>query len=291
MARLITRHEASELLECTPQTISNWVEKGLINGHVVGRVVMIDRNSITKYLDTAKDVVILEKKLISLKKELMNDIEKYGNDIKDLKDTLECPGVPIKIYRTFMLSLIKISKHILSDKELDIITRLIKGNKLEAIAEIYGYSNYRILQIGLYSTQKIQSFIETYDLLNEIDKLRKENEKLRKRVSDIKIGIKGNEEVQSSEKSPFDIKINCFNISKRAINATLSIGCVSLGDLVRLDKQTLRQTPNIGIKVIVELDDFLKKLGLKWGMDIDNMKKKDIQILKEKLRSETYSVV
>lgn len=287
MARLITRQEASKWLECSPQTITNWVERGVINGHVVGRVMMIDRNSITKHLDTAKDVVTLEQKLRSIKKELKVEIEKSENEIKDLKDTLDCPGVPVKIFRSFMLSLIKISKQILTDKELDIITRIMRGNKLETIAKKFGYSRYRILQIGLSTTQKIQSFFETYDLLNEIEKLRKENERLMRLVSSKNMNIKGNEDSHSLDKSPFEMKINCFKLSKRTINVLSSIGCLNLGDLVRLDKKTLRQTPNIGTKGTVELDDLLKKMGLKWGMNINKMKRKDIQILKEKLQRGT----
>lgn len=284
MARLITRQEASELLECSPQTISNWVEKGVIKGHNIGRVLMIDRNSITKYFDTAKDIVILEKKLEDTKKDLIFEIKKSEDEIKNLKETLDCPGVPVKVFRTFMLSLIKISKHILTEKEFDIITRIMKGNKLETIGKKCGYSSYRILQIGLYSTQKIQSFFDNYDLLKEIEKLRKENERLMRLVSSKNMNIKGNEDSHSLDKSPFEMKINCFKLSNRTINALFSIGCVNLGDLVSLDKSTLRQKPNIGIKGMVELDDFIKKLGLKWGMDICKMKKKDIQILNKNIQ-------
>ena len=39
----------------------------------------------------------------------------------------------------------------------------------------------------------------------------------------------------------------------------------------------------MGTKGMVELDDVLNNLGVKWGMDIDRMNKKDIQRLKEKL--------
>ena len=30
--RLISRYEAAKLLGCTPQTIANWIEKGILNG-------------------------------------------------------------------------------------------------------------------------------------------------------------------------------------------------------------------------------------------------------------------
>ena len=46
MSRMISRQEAAELLDCNPQTVTNWVEKGFIKGHIIGRALMIDRNSI-----------------------------------------------------------------------------------------------------------------------------------------------------------------------------------------------------------------------------------------------------
>ena len=285
MARMISRQEASELLECSPQTISNWVKNGVITGHNIGKTLMIDRNSITKNFDTAKDVAVMEQKLKTLKSELEFEIKKSEIEMRDLKETLtlKFPKVPKKIYSLFMLSIIKLSKNILSDKELDIITRIVKGNKLETIAKKYGYSNNGILQIGLFATQKIQSYIESNDIVNEIKILREENGRLRSQIENMKMGNEGKEEVISFEKSPFETKINCLKISRRTLDILNSIGCESLGDLVRIDKSTLQKTPQMGTKGMVELDDVLNNLGVKWGMDIDRMNKKDIQRLKEKL--------
>ncbi len=43
MARLISRDEAAMLLDVTPQTISNWVEKGILKYHQVDHQLKIDK--------------------------------------------------------------------------------------------------------------------------------------------------------------------------------------------------------------------------------------------------------
>ena len=46
MARMISRQEAAELLDCNVQTVTNWVGRGLLKGHSVGRALMVDSDSI-----------------------------------------------------------------------------------------------------------------------------------------------------------------------------------------------------------------------------------------------------
>lgn len=35
---MISRQDAAELLDCNIQTVTNWVERGLLKGHIIGRV-------------------------------------------------------------------------------------------------------------------------------------------------------------------------------------------------------------------------------------------------------------
>ena len=73
MARMINRQEAATLLNVSAQTISNWVERGVLNGHFScdGRKTMfIDRKSIEQYFDSLKDLSSMEKRIALQKKTL-----------------------------------------------------------------------------------------------------------------------------------------------------------------------------------------------------------------------------
>ena len=61
MARLITRQEAARLLDVSTQTVSNWIEKGYIKGHMIDKHVMVDRETIEQYFDGLKELEHLEK--------------------------------------------------------------------------------------------------------------------------------------------------------------------------------------------------------------------------------------
>ncbi len=39
---MISRQEAAELLDCSAQTVVNWVERGLLKGHTIGRALMVE---------------------------------------------------------------------------------------------------------------------------------------------------------------------------------------------------------------------------------------------------------
>ena len=74
--RLISRVEAAAMLGCSAQTISNWVKKGIIKGHKIDDMLLVDKESIEILFDTAADVAEMEKKLKDLKREFYDEIQK-----------------------------------------------------------------------------------------------------------------------------------------------------------------------------------------------------------------------
>ena len=138
MSRLISRQEAAGLLDCTTQTVTNWVNKGVIKGHVVGNNLMIDRDSIEQYFDSLKDLANMERSIADMKAEIQEIA-------KDLRATLdEARGCHLtsqtarNIFRNNQLTLISISKENLTEREQRILSEMIKGVSLEEIANVYG---------------------------------------------------------------------------------------------------------------------------------------------------------
>ena len=61
MARLISRQEAARMLDVQPQTVTNWISKGIIKGHMVENHVMVDKETIEQFFDSLQDLAHLEK--------------------------------------------------------------------------------------------------------------------------------------------------------------------------------------------------------------------------------------
>ena len=61
MARLISRQEAARLLDVSEQTVSNWIQKGVIKGHLIENRLYVDRETIEQYFDSLQDLAHLEK--------------------------------------------------------------------------------------------------------------------------------------------------------------------------------------------------------------------------------------
>jgi hypothetical protein len=60
MARLISRQEAGRVLDVSEQTVSNWLQKGVIKGHLIENRLYVDRETIEQYLDGLQDLAHLE---------------------------------------------------------------------------------------------------------------------------------------------------------------------------------------------------------------------------------------
>ena len=131
MARMISRQSAAELLDCTTQTVTNWVKRGLINGHQINGSLMVDRDSILQYFDSLKDLVNMEQKIMDMKRELKERTEERkavldevcGNTLL-LKETRE-------LFRESQMTLINLFDNILKDREREIIKKIAIGRRLK----------------------------------------------------------------------------------------------------------------------------------------------------------------
>lgn len=186
MARMISRQSAAELLDCTTQTVTNWVKRGLINGHQINGSLMVDRDSILQYFDSLKDLVNMEQKIMDMKRKLKERTEERkavldevcGNTLL-LKETRE-------LFRESQMTLINLFDNILKDREREIIKKIAIGEKVEDIAAHYDLHPFRVLQIGAKAAAKISNMADLKRLVEEKEKLKIENEKLEIENQDLK---------------------------------------------------------------------------------------------------------
>ena len=284
MARLITRKEAAELLDCEPQTITNWVEKGAINGHKVGNILMVDRESIEHYFDDFKILADMASKIAELKTEYQNII----NDQKALLDEAKGDSLTSQrakeIFRRNQLTLISLSEGYLKDRESGILTEIIKGVKLEDIGNAFGLTRERVMQIATKAANKLASIEdlkqirdENKTLKEENNRLSKENNLLKKYITDQRITIDAYENSDKLHSTIFEKRLIDLNLTVRTQNGLKSLNCDTLGDVVKLDISMLMKARNFGKKSLTEIDEFIKRLGLHWGMNPEKMSVEELE--------------
>jgi hypothetical protein len=110
--RLITRFEAAKLLRCTTQTITNWVNKGVIKGHWIDKYLFVDRQSIEELFDTASDVARMEDKLSELKSKISEELSDKQQELIDLRKSKQITNQK-KILRSVVDNSICIAKRYL----------------------------------------------------------------------------------------------------------------------------------------------------------------------------------
>ena len=280
---MISRQEAAELLDCQPQTVSNWVEKGVINGHKVGGHLMIDRNSIEQYFDSLKDLADMEKRIKDLKSELN---EKY-EEMKATLDELRIPILPsdrvMHVFRENQMTMIRFWGTNLNEFERIILEKITKGESTKVFETNYGLSHERVVQIGLKAAAKISDMADFKQMVHDHQILQKENDQLCKQNAYLKERLSEYENERKIAFSIFQKRMCDLPFASKTVNALKNINCETLGDLVKLDKTDLKKVRNIGNKSLTEIEDFITSHGLHWGMRLDLMSAEELASYNDKI--------
>ena len=185
MARMISRQSAAGLLDCTSQTVANWVERGLINGHKIDGFLMVDRDSILQYFDSLKDLADMEQKIMDMKREMKEKTEEMKAALEELRIVVYHSDRINWVFRENQMTLIKFYGWRLTNRERSVLERITMGERPEVIAEELGCSRERVIQIGMKAARTICDMADFEQLVDdsrklaiEIVKLEKVNKKL-----------------------------------------------------------------------------------------------------------------
>ena len=289
MARMISRQSAAGLLDCTSQTVANWVERGLINGHKIDGFLMVDRDSILQYFDSLKDLADMEQKIMDMKREMKEKTEEMKAALEELRIVVYHSDRINWVFRENQMILIKFYGWRLTNRERSVLERITMGERPEVIAEELGCSRERVIQIGMKAARTICDMADFEQLVDdsrklaiEIVKLEKVNKKLELENENLEIENKKlnlqieklNEKLESAKKDKSVLlkkRISDLPLSNRTLNALGSLDCKTLGDVVLLEKSDLMKVRNFGNKCLFELDDYITRNGLHWGMMLESI--------------------
>ena len=294
MARMISRQEAAELLDCNPQTVSNWVERGIIKGHIVGKFLMIDRDSIEQLFDTVKDVADTEQKLLDRKKELQGELRKVDELLEDIRGAVseaKSTGWD-RFFRLIIASAIGLDQDILSDRECKVLKAFALNQSANELAQNMGLTSERVRQIASKAMYKLEDGFNLIKILDkqklleqQVGEYNKRLEKLGEKASSYEsrqdiaqsyLMIKRYERECSPTVKLLKKRVEDLHLSTRTKQVLLALGFKTLEDIVKKDKASLVNGHRFG-KCIEELDSYITKIGLSFAMDVDSIIVTDIQ--------------
>lgn len=307
MARMISRQEAATLLNVTAQTISNWVDKGVLNGHFScdGRKTMlIDRKSIEQYFDSLKDLAFMEKCIASHMKTLEEDTGELEEKLKEMRKVkyLFGNGIPEFFFLDIFNCILSVAgDELLSEREKNILNLFLSGKTASEIGELYYLTSSRIMQIARKSVNRMATMKSWPKVHEDYKRLCEENENLtilldnqQKRIKDLETKLGYHRNMDSGVSAiPGYTKMELAKVlSRKLVDENLSVRCmnclkfadiITVRDLIMKDKSYLLKLRWFGKKCLVELEDFLDSLHLSFGMDFNSIIDTEVEYYLEEI--------
>lgn len=294
MTKWITRQEAADMLGRTTQTISNYIEKGLLAGKSVGRTTYVDKDSIQKFLTPLNEVGQLENKINYIQSELSKERDKLESTLEDVRRAnglIKAVG-GITISRDLLISVCKMAENcqVITARERAIMVSVISERYVEGIVHTYGLTRSRIAQICAAGCRKISKMADYPSLKDELSKkeseivmrdniIAQQDEELERLRYLLNIKEQSGEDCDRSKVELLMTKVTDLPFTVRTLNCLKAADVSIVADLCRLHKMDLLKFRNFGKKSITELDDFMADNNLQWGMDVTPI----VKIAKEQI--------
>lgn len=283
MKRKMTRIDAANLLGVDPQTITNWVERGLLGGYCdkKSRRFYVNGDDVERYAEQYKMLSVSEETLMVKTKEF-RDKEREIDAKFDLllKDELLIQKANDSNLRECLVSLyVTLSNR--GERSTNVIADFLMGGGIASIADKYSLTRERIRQIIVKGLRAFAGDVENcLFTLKENGKLKEDVQNLKNKLA-VALGASEHTEKQIVLPTVFSTRLVDLNISVRSLNAMKTHDIETVGDLVQYSMSELLKTRNFGKKSLSELDDLVQSLGLHWGMSAAKIYAKGMQQIRD----------
>ena len=279
----MTRNDAAAYLGVDPQTITNWVNKGLLGGYndKSSKRFWVNADDVKKYSDKYKMLSVSEDLLDREQKELLASERKVNAKIQMLMhDALNVSSFSYNKIGSSLCTLLELTSQG-GIREKKIMQAFFNGEMISNIAEEFELSSERVRQIVIKAIRKFNYAIE------ELADLKQENNSLKEEIKNVKMKLimqEGEKEEEQSEEVPpsvFSIRLVNCDLPVRILNVTKAADIDTIGDLVQYSKFEMAKFRNFGKKSLMQLDGFIHEMGLEWGMDKAKIYARGIQRMKD----------
>ena len=278
----MTRNDAAAYLGVDPQTITNWVNKGLLGGYndKSSKRFWVNADDVKKYSEKYKMLSVSEDLLDREQKELLASERKVNAKMQMLMhDALNVSSFSYEKIGGSLCTLLELTSQG-GMREKKIMQAFFNGDRISNIAEELELSRERVRQIVVKAIRKFNYAIK------ELADLKQENNSLKEEIKNVKMQLimqEGEEEEQSEDVPPsvFSIRLVNCNLPVRVLNVTKAADIDTIGDLVQYSKFEMVKFRNFGKKSLMQLDEFIHEMGLEGGMDKAKIYARGIQRMKD----------
>lgn len=278
----MTRNDAAACLGVDPQTITNWVNKGLLGGYndKSSKRFWVNADDVKKYSEKYKMLSVSEDLLDREQKELLASERKVNAKMQMLMhDALNVSSFSYDKIGGSLCTLLELTSQG-GMREKKIMQAFFNGDRISNIAEELELSRERVRQIVVKAIRKFNYAIK------ELADLKQENNSLKEEIKNVKMQLimqEGEEEEQSEDVPPsvYSIRLVNCNLPVRVLNVTKAADIDTIGDLVQYSKFEMVKFRNFGKKSLMQLDEFIHEMGLEWGMDKAKIYARGIQRMKD----------
>lgn len=257
---MVSRNEAAEILRCTPQTVSNWVKKGVLKSHKINGRLFVDADTIDILKDTAIEMETAKKEVEALRDDYLRQKQELETLVNAKREELGLykSSFISRITKDMIAAMLKSYGDCLPQREYETLCSIMKNGDLDYIADLLDLTPMRVMQIADRACKRIR-FIR-------YDKVREENRVMRSRIRELekmneklKLGIPLEPQVGNPllEKEV----VEC-DFSVRALNIMRHLGIETVGDLIKTKRIELLKCRNMGRKTLAEIDKFIETNGL-----------------------------
>lgn len=259
--RMVSRQDAAEYLGCSLQTITNYVESGMLKGHHINGKLFVDSTTLHEIADTAKDIenakrmfseLLMENDRVNRK--LADEVCRTVEDIHLFKHSAAS-----KITRDLIKSVIMSYGGELPDVAKDVLIDVVNYGNVVNTANKFSMETSSVIRIADLACRRIACA--------RYDKKVKENESLRKRIAELELenrnlrnGVLCVKDLPDAEL--MKTRICECDLSVRTINCLTSMGINTVGDLTAVRLDEIARYRNVGRKTISEIKDFSMANGL-----------------------------
>lgn len=285
--KYIGRKEVAEILGVTPQTISNYVERGFFDTKRIGCMVYINKETMFDKLPEIKEVVSLENAIEDYKQELEKVYCEYKESVKRGRESVL--GNKPLYYMNAMHRLMDTFKTLKIDYREDAVDLMhdyfypVRADRLEDMF----VSESRIMQLItrtlIKADERLNDLLQIEQEYHKLqERTRKQHIKLEEMRKEIFVLEKELADKQDKEKlsnKPLNMEVykllntrlSEFNFSVRAINPMYACGVYTIGDLIRCTPKKLMDCRHFGKKTLREVNELLEVLHLELGMSEDRI--------------------
>lgn len=283
MAR-ITRNKAAEILGLSRQTISNYIEQGLI-GSCVGEhgILYVNSEDVEKYAQKYKMIAANEKMIDDKLKEIEAHKRAINVELTELRNRATANGKLAANAVGMLFGVINTMSHLgvtpkLSYRESQILKDIINGMTNDELSFKYGVSATRIRQIVEKTCNKltynenatIADIATNKDLRIVIDGLKKKLKAVQTSYDEYR-RAKGDVPISGAVLPPLILgkDVNDCDFPVRILNMFRGYNVYTVGDLLRKfhGKSDIAKIRNLGKKSIYIILDFIEENNLSFKQD------------------------